>query len=199
MSTYESRIHVISSGTGHDPTSRRSGALPQTPEGWRAMGERLAQQRGTISHMGSRQMWEIGDWLREGEDQVFRQLNRSRVRMMGSAITGYSRHTLNMAVSLARKIGPSMRIEGLTWWHHLAVARLDREAQSEWLTRAAEEGWSIRELRARLSREVPSGRGSSQRHVRSVVSELLRLNREEIPDPLLDQLQRWWEGLDRAC
>src|SRR6266566_9882650 len=95
-----------------------------TPETWRAVGEQLARKRGNLGHAGSRQMWDIGDWLRDGEDEVFKQLKRSRVRTMASGITGYSRHTLSMAASLARKMGPSMRIDGLTWWHHLAVARL---------------------------------------------------------------------------
>jgi hypothetical protein len=169
-----------------------------TPDSWRAVGEQLARARGSLSHAGSQQMWDVGDWLRDGEDEVFKRLNRSRVRTMAAAITGYSRHTLSMAVSLARKMGPSMRIEGLTWWHHLAVAGLDAEMQSHWLTRAAEEGWSIRELRARLSSEARAGGRRPGRPVQSVVTELIRLNRDDIPDSLLVQLRQWWEDLDQA-
>jgi hypothetical protein len=78
------------------------------------------------------------------------------------------------------------------------VARLDSEVQWHWLTRAAEEGWSIRELRSRLASEAQVGRRHQGRAVQSVVTELIRFNRHDIPDAVLVQLRRWWEDLDQA-
>src|SRR5262245_59221539 len=130
MSARDVDIHDAVGGNRREVTAMQGSSL-LTPESWRAVGEQLARQRGSLSHAGSRQMWDVGDWLRDGEDEVFKRLNRSRVRAMAAVLTGYSLHTLGMAVSLARKMDPSMRIEGLTWWHHLAVARLDSQAQSQ--------------------------------------------------------------------
>src|SRR5205807_8955249 len=102
---------------------------------WYEAGDQLARGRRQLDSTGSRQMWEIGDWLVAGEDDVFKHLNRRRVRELAAGVTGYARHTLTMAASVARKVEPSRRVDGLTWWHHLAVASLDPDGQTDWLVR----------------------------------------------------------------
>jgi hypothetical protein len=171
------------------------GQKPLTSDEWQNVGRSLATRRERLAGGASRQMWEIGDWLRSGEEQVFRNLNRSRVRELASELSGYSRHTLRMAVSVARRVDPSVRVDGLSWWHHLCVANRTAEEQQHWLTRAAEEGWPVAALRKEVRRAgVDSGhpRRSTPRPAR-VVGDLLMLRRDDIPDDLIDSLRRWWQ------
>ncbi len=138
-------------------------------------------------------MWHVGDWLVAGEDGVFENLKKSRVRELAAEITGYSRRSLSMAVRVARRYEPSMRITALSWWYHLAAARLDRSQQSDWLARAVEEGWSLAEFRSRLREAGDISQRERSRDARRVVVQLVRLNRAEIRDELLSQLREWWQ------
>ena len=171
--------------------AKESGTLDRSTDGWRATGKKLAQDRAHVEHVGSKQMWELGDWLVAGEDEVYRHLNRRKVRELAANITGYSRHTLTMAASVSRKVIPSMRIDGLTWWHHLIVAKLSPPQQGEWLTRAAEEGWSAKTLRQHLNGTTTSRRRSPDR-LKSLIMELVQFSRQDIPEPTVAQLQEWW-------
>jgi hypothetical protein len=144
-------------------------------------------------------MWEVGDWLLAGEDDVFKNLNRSRVRELASEVSGYSRHTLRMAVSVARKVDRSVRVDGLTWWHHLCVADGTSDEQRHWLTMAGEAGWSVPRLRSELGaaqRAEDSARHSrrASRRIARVVRDLLALRRDDVPDELLSQLRQWLDA-----
>jgi hypothetical protein len=164
--------------------------VPTTEASWREAGGALARQRARIAGMGSRQMWQVGDWLVQGEDEVLRHLSRSHVRTVAT-ITGYSRHTLTMAASVARKVGPRARLDELTWWHHLAVARLDQAEQRRWLERAAEQRWSPRALREELPAGSP-GRGRPRHRSGRLVGELVRYRREDIPASDVARLRAWY-------
>jgi hypothetical protein len=162
---------------------------------WWELGSRLAQQRAEIAGQGSQHMWDVGDWLVAGEDDVFRRMKRVKVRELAADITGYSQRTLKMAVSVARRIDPDVRVAGLSWWHHLLVACLDRDGQVDWLTRAAEEGWSAARLRDELRGAGMIARPRSRTHVQRLVTQVVKLSREEIPDQMVEQLAYWWSGL----
>jgi hypothetical protein len=139
-------------------------------------------------------MWAVGDWLLEGEVHILKGKKRSKVRELAAELTGYSTHTLTMAASVARKVDPSMRIDGLSWWHHLAVAQLASEEQARWLVRAAEDDWSVARLREELRDSSPmTARPSMTRRADWLVSQLVRLTRDEIPDGVLTELHRWWQ------
>lgn len=162
-----------------------------TPAEWQELGRGIAGNRHQTARQASNQMWVVGDWLLQGEDRVFTHLNRRRVRALAAEVTGYSRHTLTMAVSLARRYRPDTRVDGLTWWHHLLVAKLDALEQEAWLVRAAEEEWSVRTMRERLrgASVIASGRPDP---LAVLVSELTRLKRSEMPTPVVERLREWW-------
>jgi hypothetical protein len=163
----------------------------QREQEWRLTGARLRRQREGVLSSGSRQMWSVGDWLMAGEDDVFRRVKKRTIRKWAAEITGYSQHTLVMAVSVARKIDPSVRVDGLSWWHHLTVARLQSDEQAQWLCQAAEHGWSVRELRTRLAR---SGHMASRRPPRRgelLIRQVVALRPGEVDDHLLAQLRAW--------
>jgi hypothetical protein len=184
------------------PTHPKTPTL--SPEDWRKMGAQLADRRSRSDHHASRQMWAIGDWLRSGEDETFRHLNRVKVRAMAAEITDYSRHTLEMAVSLARKTKPSMRIEGLTWWHHLLVAGLHCSEQRILLTQALEHGWSVKMLREHLRALGKAPRRARRRRTGDqAVAEIVQLRRDDFDHHKLVELRVWWQQeihpFDRAC
>jgi hypothetical protein len=164
-----------------------------TPSEWRELGRQIAGDRHQVTRRASQQMWAVGDWLLQGEDQVFMHLNRRRVRVLASEVTGYSRHTLTMAVSLARRFRPDTRVDGLSWWHHLLVAKLGEAEQEAWLIRAAEEEWSVRTLRERLRGASVIASKSSGLQPDKLVSELTRWKRSEISERMVEQLRQWWD------
>lgn len=163
---------------------------------WLRTGRELGKYRQQVNNRRSEQMWVVGDWLCAGEDKVFARRKKASVRALAAELTGYSRHTLAMAVSLARRIPPSMRIDDVTWWHHLVVAKLDPEQRLEWLIRAAEEHWSAERMRREVGSSAPAPQSSRRpdRRIDKAVIDLVGLRRDEIPEPLLVRLRQWWRN-----
>ena len=170
------------------------GGRVSAQEAWMEAGRRLGLSRLSHQGTGSQLMWEVGDWLLEGEDGVLRHKKRLTIRDLAMRLTGYSKHTLAMAVSVARKVRPPTRVDGLSWWHHLVVANLDEGARTDWLTRAVEYEWTVRKLREELRAANPdNGRSRpGPRNGDGVVRRLVGLRREQISDDLLAELDAWW-------
>ena len=89
-----------------------------------------------------------------------------------------------------------MRIDDVTWWHHLVVAKLDPEQRLEWLIRAAEEHWSAERMRREVGSSAPAPQSSRRpdRRIDKAVIDLVGLRRDEIPEPLLVRLRQWWRN-----
>lgn len=163
----------------------------ETADDWRRIGVGLRREHERGEANRSRQMWCVGDWLIAGEDRIFSRLKKRTVRKLAVEITGYSQHTLVMAVSVSRKIDPSVRVDALSWWHHLAVAGLPADEQARWLCEAAEYGWSIRALRSRLSEQGRTSSRSRQPRGEQLVRQVVALGPGEVGDDLLAQLHTW--------
>jgi hypothetical protein len=104
---------------------------------WAEIGEKLGE-----AHKAS--AWWIGDWINYGERQwgeIYEQAQR---------ITGLSYNHLSDCSRIARRFPKfTDRSVNLTWTHYLRAASLDNA--EEWLVRAEEEEWSVRELTAQTS------------------------------------------------
>lgn len=170
-----------------DQLPRRLGLSPET---WRDVGIRLGMRSQDHQRSGSSLMWDVGDWMVRGEDDVFHTMKKRAVREMAADITGYSRHTLAMAASLSRKFQLGSRMSGLTWWHHLVVAHLGESDRSRWLLRAVEEGLSAKALREEL--RLAGIASTRQRPIRSLVKQFLKLRRDDIDQATVDELADWW-------
>jgi hypothetical protein len=165
---------------------------PITEASWREQGRALAERRNGLTAGGSWQMWDIGDWTIAGEEQVFMTIKRVSIRKLAAEITGYSRHTINMAVSVARKLPSSTRIEGLAWGHHLLVAKLDPEQRSLWLNRAVRSNWSVATLRRQMCQVgvlTPRARNGT---AREAITLLVEMSRSDISAELMEMLASWW-------
>jgi hypothetical protein len=104
---------------------------------WLLTGRRL----GGISRCNQ---WWLGDWVRYGTAKwgdKYTQVAR---------VTGYDPRSLANMASISAAFEMSRRREDLAWSHHVAVAALSRQAQDEWLDRAAREKLSVADLRTEL-------------------------------------------------
>lgn len=105
-----------------------------TFEQWLEAGETLGRMAKSI-------LWWWGDWLVFGEDKW---PNR---HAQAYDATDYAHQTLYDAAYVSRKVVFSSRLESLSWAYHREVASLQPDQQSEWLERAAQGKWSLKQLR----------------------------------------------------
>lgn len=112
---------------------------------WTQVGARLAKVPNSW-------MWWLGDWFVMGEKTY------GSTYAEAMEITELAYQTLKNAAYVARNVPPSLRRDGLSWYHHFAVAPLNAREQKLWLDRALAEGWSVHALRAELrkTRELES-------------------------------------------
>jgi len=108
---------------------------------WRAYGEGLKRVEGAIQ-------WVIGDWLVYGDaeyGEIYSQALEMWPEAEYTALSNYK--------TTAEKV--SKRLESLSWAHHFEVRRLEPAEQSEWLTKAEANNWSVRDLRRAIQAKTP--------------------------------------------
>lgn len=128
---------------------------------WKEIGVRIARTADSTA-------WCLGDWLVYGESRY-----ADRYRQAIEAV-GLNYQTLRNYAWVARRFPVSRRRDTLTFYHHMEVARLPAGEQDRWLSRATEQGWSVRQLRRQLKEDElvdepvtiarPRTRGDPQRH-----------------------------------
>lgn len=115
------------------------------PEGltfdqWRGIGHSLQGVERSL-------MWWIGDWLRYGEKRYGESYTQA------VEATGASYGSVRDAAWVAGAYpNLSDRSDKLTWTHHRFAASLPAEDRPRVLRLAEEHGWSVREMRAQVSR-----------------------------------------------
>lgn len=118
----------------------------QIPDGtsadsWSALGDVLFQLGGAIQ-------WLIGDWLNYGT----RAWGKTYEEV--ASATGYEVPTLYNLAFVCSKVHFSLRNEKLSFAHHMLVAGKQPVMQQYWLRKAADEGWTVAQMR-RLMKETP--------------------------------------------
>jgi hypothetical protein len=91
----------------------------------------------------------IGDAIRLGE-QLYGEKAYQAIELIHLSEKGRLEY-----VRVSEKVPRSIRVEGLSWSHHRAIAPLPPKEQRQWLRRAKKEGLSHHELREAL-REGPA-------------------------------------------
>jgi N6-adenosine-specific RNA methylase IME4 len=102
---------------------------------WERAGEALSRISGSIN-------WWIGDWLNVGEAKWGHKYDEACERF------GVAYDTAKQVAWVASKVCD--RSHKLSWKHHLLVAPLPAEKQSQWLTKAEKEKWTTRDLSKQL-------------------------------------------------
>lgn len=111
---------------------------------WKEIGVRIARTADSAA-------WCLGDWLVYGES---RYADRYRQAI---EVVGLNYQTLRNYAWVARRFPVSRRRDTLTLYHHMEVARLPADEQDRWLSRAADQGWSVRQLRRQVKEDEPGG------------------------------------------
>lgn len=123
-----------------------SGPLPL--EAWQDIGQRLACVESGLQ-------WWVGDWLVFGEAQYGDEIYNSGL------LERWDYATLQNMKWVAKKIEPSRRHENLSWSHHQEVASFkgieSEEEQNQLLHDAEEKGWSVKELRTAIRKQLNTG------------------------------------------
>lgn len=118
---------------------------------------------GRILRLSDSSAWWIGDALAYGE---WRYGEKYR-EVLDALELNYDRARDYAYVS--GNVPPAVRRADLSWSHHRAVAKLVPSDQEAWLARAADEGWSKRELVDALDPGLPPPAPSVLEQVRVTV------------------------------
>lgn len=106
-------------------------------EEWESIGQLLQRVERSVR-------WWVGDWLAFGERKY------GETYAQAVEVTGYDVQSLKDMVWVSSRIEPSQRRDDLTWSHHREVAALEPDARKAWLSKAADEQMSTRELRTQV-------------------------------------------------
>ena len=160
ITTQREEAIVIGKDFSVQPTGLVCTGNPSFEE-WSSAGETLGRVEGAVH-------WWIGDWIRFGEAKYGEKYTEALER------TGFQEVTLRNDVWVAGRFEMSRRRDILSWSHHQTVAHLEPAEQDKWLAKAADEGWSVVELRKAIhppkKPKIPS--------VDSVVSKLNKLGED---------------------
>lgn len=110
---------------------------------WEQIGAKLGK-------MSTGVQWALGDWIAFGERRF--KLSKSAVTKIAKKV-GYTFDSLMNLASVSRKVDRSLRNERLSYSHHVAVAALEQKEQEQFLSKAAQEGWSIKQLREEINKD----------------------------------------------
>lgn len=105
-----------------------------TEQNWREAGSIIFKLDGAIQ-------WLIGDYLLSGEREWGKTIDQLAAEL------GRAKGTLYNCYYVASNVDFSLRNETLTFNHHYAVAKETPEMQTYWLNMAAENDWSVKQLR----------------------------------------------------
>jgi hypothetical protein len=138
---------------------------------WLALMQRM---RGLDSGVA----WAVGALVNHAEKtwgQTYEQLEE---------LTGYKYQTLADYSWLDRAVPFSIRIEKLSPSHHRAVAALSSDdAKAHWLREAAENDWSVAELKRQIS---------DSSRIDSIAEESYLFTKERVPNLRGTPLQKLW-------
>jgi hypothetical protein len=141
MTSSQTPILHGGSTTTQTPTRTTTLGLPLreglTYHEWLDIGTRLTRNARTLP-------WMIGDWARYGEWRYGERYDQA------IQITGLDIGTLKNYASVAGRFQTSRRNDLLTLSHHALVQKMTDDEQDLWLGRAAENGWTVAELRNQL-------------------------------------------------
>lgn len=164
-------------------------------QSWEELGRYLLRLDTTLT-------WALVDWIIYGQDHQWGETYQQLANEFGLKVD-----SLYIYVSEARKI--FIRNKDLSFAHHRAVARLPENRQAFWLQSAAENKWTVAELKARISPAL-SGEAADQlaftrkmfRDVTKVIGRVGRskkLKPDDVTKTLaeIQQIKYWLEEAER--
>lgn len=133
-------------------------------EQFKPLSGHLATGRAVIDRYDDSIMWRLGDFLNYGErmkDAGVEGYKEKYENALHPEDYGYSYDTLRRATWVAKKIAPRERFGGLSFKHHIIVAKLKEPSdRKRWLTRAQKENWSTSRLREEMNGNGPAAKAA---------------------------------------
>jgi hypothetical protein len=105
---------------------------------WQEAGDFMAGLSGALA-------WWVADWMLRAE-QVWKYAHEAVAERFGLDVA-----TLYVYTWCARQFAPEQRVAGASFSHHRVVAKLNHDERAYWLEKAAANGWTLSEFRARLA------------------------------------------------
>jgi hypothetical protein len=118
---------------------------------WAAIGPKIVRLHRFTT-------WALADWLNYGE------IRYGETYSQYADATGLQPDYLAVVKHVGSRIDPTRRREELSFSHHRIVAALNPQAQTDWLSSAVDNGWSVEELRGALGEsrdQIESSAGAS--------------------------------------
>jgi hypothetical protein len=116
-------------------------------EQWEHVGRQLA---GVLTSSS----WWLGDWLFYGKSHYSDRYER------GIHMAGLKYQTLRNYAWVAGRFPPARRRATLSFQHHAEIASMSADQQEQWLQRAQQNEWTLRQLRCAL-RDARDGGANS--------------------------------------
>lgn len=149
-----------------------------------------------IGGMHAAIQWAAGDYLVECE----RRFEHEAEALMDAL--GISLESRGQYRRVSEFIPPAERIDGLSWSHHRAVAHLEPEQRTHYLTEAKEQGWVKRELEAAVKSDLVTQQpasldvtetpdvASAARAVVTQAKPIVNADESAVPNSALEELRR---------
>lgn len=112
-------------------------------EDWMDYGKSLASLDGRARQFA------IGDWIVAGFDRYEQGKWETIIQLFGNDNTASIREYQTVSSS----VKSSVRTDKLSWSHHKEVATFVADKQRQWLEQAAENKWSVRQLKDAIEEE----------------------------------------------
>ena len=106
--------------------------------------EQAVEQTKTLDKIGRNAAWWIGDWINYMEELFPEQWTQLIPDI------GWEQKTLMNWKWVAEHVNKTERVETLSWSLHAEVAGLPPGDQAEWLERAMEGAWTVKQLREEM-------------------------------------------------
>jgi hypothetical protein len=168
--------------------------IPQdaTEDEWSEVGQTLLQIQGSIQ-------WHLGDWLVYGDT---REWGETYKRL--AAQFEYEVQTLRVLAMVARSVHPLIRNQQLSFAHHRLVSGLSPEKQRRWLERAANEGWTISQLKEAMQKKPPTPSvltPGTREHISALGKQIRRIGKGdraaiETTRAMVWDILRWLDELE---
>jgi hypothetical protein len=134
---------------------------------WEQIGTVLGQLHASVP-------WWVGDWWVAGEREFGERAFQAQLGLSPGTVANYA--------NVSRAYPPEQRVPGVSHRAHRIAQHLPPKERGEWLNRAAREGWSSRDLAARLAAgAITPARDREEKPPRAdVIDVLTQLKKDEV-------------------
>lgn len=149
-----------------------------------------------VSSIQSSLSWLYGDYFACGQN-LFQHTYEEM-----ATFTGLKADTIEVYASICRNVPKLIRINSLSFGHHRLVASMPEEAQTEWLGRAVENGWSVKQMAKAITgvddTPLPPLADPKNRRILNRVWKAVERGGDGLKKDDIKHLRRWLDEIERG-